>query len=803
MWANSEKRSIPVNIKKKAVFMLEETRTDGIPPSLEDLPRTEILIIEDSPVQAEALKNTLSVAGYEVYVAHNGFHALEVMRRRRPSLVISDIEMPLIDGYEVCRAIKRDPLLCDIPVILLTVLNDKTHVIRGLDSGADEYITKPYDMDLLLSSIRHLLSGTDEGRITETQRGLEVEIDGKRHVITAGRKEIMEVLLSTYENAMHQYRKLFEAECALQDLNGTLEEKVRLRTAELEAEINERKRAEQEVRKLSTIIEQSANVVFVTDGYGKIQFVNPMFERLTGFKGSEAAGKTLWELQANPDLREDLHSIWDGVLKGKPWSGVQKSEKRDGGEYWVESVITPLRNESDEITGYLAIQEDVTEKRQASARIKYLAQYDPVTGLLNRARFLTRLEEAISFRRGETRAHSLLIANVDRFKLINDAYGHNTGDEVLKGVARLLLSLSENTPELRPDRAGDVLLARLGADEFAVFFGCASREEAASVAEALRSGVEAMSSSIAERITLSIGGSFYPEHSEDSKGLLSKADAALFRAKTLGRNRFHAFEPEDRDLENMHMKLEWKNRIVSAIEDGRFLPWFQPIMDLKSNKVNHFEVLARMRDESGDILPPSRFIEIAESFGIINNIDRMIIDKAFRFRDQTHRDNGVTFSMNISGKNLGDTDFLSFLKGRIGEMGPTAKNFIFEITETAAVRDVDRAVRFINTLKEMGCRFSLDDFGVGFSSFAYLKMMDVDFLKIDGSFIKKLDTDQKDRLFVKTIVDVAGELNIRTVAEFVERAETLDILREYGVDYAQGYYIGMPGPGLESVVGRA
>lgn len=788
---------------KKGRPMLEETRIEETPTSLKDLPRTEILIIEDSPVQAESLKKALSMAGYEVYVAHNGFHALEAVRQRRPSLVISDIEMPLIDGYEVCRAIKRDPVLNAIPVILLTGFTDKSHIIRGLDSGADEYITKPYDLDLLLSSIRRLLSGTNEGRITETQRGLEVEIDGKRHVITAGRKEIMEVLLSTYENAMHQYRKLFEAECALQDLNGTLEEKVRQRTAELQAEINERKRAEQEIRKLSTIIEQSANVVFVTDGNGKIQFVNPMFEKITGYRRSEAIGMTPWDLQTTPDLRDDVLNIWEGVLKGKPWSGVLKKERKDGQEYWMESVITPLKNESDEVTGYLAVQEDVTEKRQASARIKYLAQYDPITGLLNRARFLSRLEEAISHNRGEGGASSLLVANVDRFKLINDSYGHNTGDEVLKSVARLLLTLFESISMARPDRSGEVLLSRLGADEFAVFFNCLGKEEAATVAERIRAGAEAMSVSIPERITLSIGGAFYPEHSEDSRGLLTKADAALFRAKTLGRNRFHSFEPEDRDLENMQNKLVWKNRIVSAIEDGRFLPWFQPIMDLKSNKVNHFEVLARMRDESGDILPPSRFIEIAEMFGIINNIDRMIIDKAFRFRDQTHLDKGVTFSMNISGKNLGDTDFLSFLKDRISEVGPMAKNFIFEITETAAVRDVDRAVRFINTLKEMGCKFSLDDFGVGFSSFAYLKMMDVDFLKIDGSFIKKLDTDQKDRLFVKAIVEVASELNIRTVAEFVERAETLEILREYGVDYAQGYYIGMPGPGLGSAVGRA
>ncbi|MBI4949737.1 MAG: EAL domain-containing protein [Deltaproteobacteria bacterium] len=775
--------------------MLEETRSDEIPPKLAYHPGAEILIIEDSAVQAEVLKKTLTMAGYEAAVARDGFRALEMIRQRRPALVISDIAMPLIDGYEVCRAIKKDEQLRDIPVILLTAFIDKTHVIRGLDSGADEYITKPYDPDLLLSTISRLLSGTDEGRITETSRGLEVEIDGNRHIISAGRGAIMEALLSTYENAMRQYKKLFVAESALQSLNETLEEKVRQRTAELEAEINERKMAEQEVRKLSTIIGQSANIIFVTDGQGMIRFVNPMFEKVSGYKGPEAVGRTPWDLQADPELREDIRHIWEGVLKGKPWSGVLKKEKKDGQEYWVESVMTPLRNESDETTGYLAIQEDVTEKRQTSARIKYLAQYDPVTGLLNRARFLSRLEEAISFNRVEGRAYSLLVANIDSFKLINDAYGHNTGDEALKSVARLLLTLSENNPRLRSDCAGEVLLSRLGADEFAVFFGCAARDEAVAVAEAIRAGAESISSGTPERMTLSIGGALYPEHSEDSTGLLTKADAALYRAKTLGRNRCHMFEPEDRDLENMQSRLSWKNRIVSAIEDGRFQPWFQPIMDLKSNSVNHFEVLARMQDETGEIVLPSRFIEIAETFGIINHIDRMIIDKAFRFRESRPPD-GMTFSMNISGKNLGDSDFLSFLKGRIAGAGEMAKHFIFEITETAAVKDVDKAVRFINTLKEMGCQFSLDDFGVGFSSFTYLKMMDVDFLKIDGSFIKKLDTDHKDRLFVKTIVDVARELKIRTVAEFVERAETLEVLREYGVDFAQGYYIGRPGPGL-------
>jgi EAL domain-containing protein (putative c-di-GMP-specific phosphodiesterase class I) len=296
---------------------------------------------------------------------------------------------------------------------------------------------------------------------------------------------------------------------------------------------------------------------------------------------------------------------------------------------------------------------------------------------------------------------------------------------------------------------------------------------------------------------VSIGVVTYPDLGEDTRQLMTHADAAMFKAKDLGRNRTHVYRPEDKDLEKMHSRLRWKGKILKALREDRIVPWFQPILDLHDNRVHHYEVLARMQDEDGKILLPGAFIEVAERFGLVGSIDRVIIEKAVATRAELAAEGrNVSFAANLSGKDIGDEELLLFIQDKLRKSGTGGGYMTFEITETATIGDLNRATEFIRSLKGLGCKFSLDDFGVGFTSFTYLKEMDVDFLKIDGSFIRRLHENPKDQALVKAIIEVARGLDIKTIAEFVEDEKTLELLREFGADYAQGYLIGKPAPAV-------
>ena len=271
----------------------------------------------------------------------------------------------------------------------------------------------------------------------------------------------------------------------------------------------------------------------------------------------------------------------------------------------------------------------------------------------------------------------------------------------------------------------------------------------------------------------------------------------MYRAKEMGGNQTHIFSHEEGDHTVFHTRRTWKDKIHLALEEDRFETWYQPILSLKDNQIHHYEVLARMRDKDGSIVMPGNFIGIAERYNLISDIDTAICAKAFSVQTQNQAEGrDLSFSINLSGRDLENHAFMSSLQELVRDSGVNAGNIIFEITETEAVRDLEKAKAFIQSFKSMGCKFSLDDFGVGFTSFLYLKEMQVDYLKIDGYFIKKLHENPNDQVFVKAIVDVASGLGISTVAEFVEEEETLKLLKDLGVDYAQGYLVGKPAPNL-------
>lgn len=564
-------------------------------------------------------------------------------------------------------------------------------------------------------------------------------------------------------------------------------------------DVTERKRAEFELKKLSAVIEHSVNLVFITDRTGTIEYVNPTFEQVTGYAKEEALGQSPRILSSGEVTNSQYQEMWKTILAGQTWRGTIKNRSKSGSYYWAASVITPIRNEQGEITHFLAVQEDVTGKMMSEERIKYLANFDELTGLVNRSRFIELVEEWANTASGPERRAVMCLIDMDQFKLLNDTFGHGIGDEYIRRVAKVFEGvLMEIRGKARASFDGEPVLSRLSGDEFAIYLPGLTEAEGIEVAEQMRKAVEGFYFiDASSSLTVSVGLAALSGR-VNVKELLTRADAAMYRAKELGRNKVHAYRAEDQDLEKMHSRLAWRERILQGLKEDRFTPWFQPILDLGSGTVHHYEALARLIDSDGKVLLPGAFIDIAERFGIVGLIDRMIIKKAMETQARMLK-KGIllSFAMNLSGKDLGDPELLDYVKARIIETGADPKCLVFEITETAAISDFDKATKFVRSLKELGCHFSLDDFGVGFTSFTYLKELQVDYIKIDGSFIRKLHESPNDQVFVKAITDLAKGLKIKSTAEFVENEESLKLLKAFGVDFAQGYLIGKPSPELQ------
>ena len=572
-------------------------------------------------------------------------------------------------------------------------------------------------------------------------------------------------------------------------------------TVSIYADISERKRAEAELQKLSSIVSQSTNIIFTTDVHGNIEYVNSMFEQVTGYSKAEITGKNT-RILASKDVQPAFYAeLWNTILSGNTWRGVLKNKSKQGKDFYVNGLIAPICDKDGNVISFLVIQEDVTEKMLNEERERYRASYDGLTGLLNRLRFIEVLNDWVYSAKSHYYIGSLLLIDIDGFRLINDTFGRGTGDAILKRVAELLEKATTESDERFYQGKKDIditdsLVCRLGGDEFAVFLPARDEQEGIDMALAIRKEISDFQHLDEVRhITASIGVAVYPKHGITINELFTKADAAIYHAKKTGQNTTHVYHPEDQVLEKMRSRITGKDLIIHALKDKRFMPWYQPILDLKEGTIHHYESLARMQDEEGGIVPPASFINIAEIFGFVSDIDKAIIENVFAYTAKLKNlGRKISFSINLSGKEIGDKELLKYINRKIEELKLETELIVFEITETEAVQELDSAIYFIRNLKAMGCKFSLDDFGVGFTSFKYLKEMEVDFIKIDGSFIRKIHESPSDRLFVKSMVDVARGLGVKTIAEFVENGEIVAVLKELGVDYAQGYFIGKPAP---------
>ncbi|MFK8051992.1 MAG: EAL domain-containing protein [Woeseiaceae bacterium] len=587
---------------------------------------------------------------------------------------------------------------------------------------------------------------------------------------------------------------------------GIMDDKGRLlRLLGVEVDINERKLYEEalfrEKESAQITLQSIGDGVITTDEHNIVEYVNPVAEELTGWKVDDATGRPLDEV-FRAFHEETCEPLENPLAVAVRRSRAVKSNRpillirRDGNELYIESTASPIRDGNSVITGGVLVFHDVSEARELNRKLSYHASHDFLTGLVNRREFEKRIERALKSNEKRDVSHVVCYLDLDQFKIINDTCGHSAGDALLSQLGALLKSKI---------RWRDTL-ARLGGDEFGVLLESCTIEEAMTTADALREAVSEFKFIWDERsfrLTTSIGiVPLNATNEEDVASVLSAADSACAAAKDAGRNRLHSYHENDIDMMRRRREMQWAARINNALEENRFELFRQTILPLQTPDAGaHYELLLRMRDENGALVSPDLFISAAERYGITPNIDRWVIRNALRWlvSEADERSRLSMCSINLSGQSLGDEKFLPFVIEQFQTSGIAPEKICFEITETAAIASYSQANRFINALKELGCKFALDDFGTGLSSFGYLKHFPVDFLKIDGSFVKEILHDPIDREMVRSINEIGHLTGKQTIAEFAENPEIITMLRGMGIDYAQGYGVSEPQKVLQAI----
>jgi diguanylate cyclase (GGDEF)-like protein/PAS domain S-box-containing protein len=541
--------------------------------------------------------------------------------------------------------------------------------------------------------------------------------------------------------------------------------------------------------------------VITTNALGEVEYLNPMAERLTGWSLETAKGNNLNTIF--PLVRENDRSRLDLSLEQVLQTQTIESGDayillaQSGEEYIIAHSIAPIQDREGEIIGCVLIFRDITKPRNLNRQLSWQANHDALTGLVNRARFEQLLAEAITAANLENVEHILCYLDLDQFKVVNDTCGHLAGDELLRQLAVLLKNQVRNSD----------VVARLGGDEFGILLPLCPLEFGEQIAQKIRSKIQDFRflwQNNTFRIGVSIGLVTIDMDTNNLNSLLSAADAACFAAKERGRNRVHIYQANDLEVAQQRAERQWVGRLTQALEENRFSLYSQAIVPItcpdnsQSNYRYHTEILIRLLEPNGEIIPPMAFIPAAERYGLMSKLDRWVIETFFiNYFRLVSADIPSLYSINISGVSINDDSFLPFIKECFQRYSVPPTAICFEITETATIANLSRAIQFIQELKEIGCYFALDDFGSGMSSFVYLKNLAVDFLKIDGHFIRNILDNPVDSVMVECIHRIGQVIGIQTIAESVENEAIIAKLCELGIDHVQGYYIAYPLPLLD------
>ena len=554
--------------------------------------------------------------------------------------------------------------------------------------------------------------------------------------------------------------------------------------------------------KVVATLRSIVDAVLTTNERGEVQYINEAATRFLNCSEQEARGKyiekilNLFEEESDRRIANPILSCLSGRENSNQKVNADIVTKA-GAKFTVQVMATPLISQAGKIYGAVLVMNDVTNLRTLSRRLRYQASHDSLTSLINRSEFERKVRKSILDARTKLQTSSVIYIDLDRFKMINDLFGHAVGDELLIQFSNLVKS------NLR----GSDILARLGGDEFALLLpGCSLKlaEEKAHEILKIIQEFKFIWEQKSFNVEASIGVAEINDKCFDLSYILSSVDSACYLAKESGRNCVRVFREGDVEINRRRGQERWLQRFDKALNDGKLVVTAQSIINIKSNKdilidKNGFEILIRMQDDTGRLVPPNAFLPAVERYNRAPKLDRWILNNVLKLLAD-HPDVLLQLdkcSINLSGQSLVSEGFLPFIMAKLREYDIQPSKICFEITETAAIANLNQATFFVQKLKDLGCYFALDDFGAGLSSFAYLKTLPVDYLKIDGMFVKDIHHDDVSRAMVKAINDMGHVLGKETIAEYVENEEILEVLKYIGVDYAQGFHSGRPEPILE------
>ena len=696
----------------------------------------EVLIVEDTPASLKLLSDLLTEAGYYVRQAPNGELALWTAQSRPPELILLDIRMPGIDGFEVCKRLKASPQLCNVPVIFLSAQHDTDDKVRGFALGAVDFIAKPFQAE-------EILARTDA----------HVRLSRAQHALTLER--------------------------------SLLEQRVAERTEELAKEVEQRRASEEFLRLASKVFEATQDAIVVTDREARIVATNPAFTQISGYEAQEVIGKNVVMLHAGGQDAAAFDQMLQSVMSTGLWSGEIMARRKNGDVYPGLLSASVVRDDAGQVVNHVAVFMDITERKAEQQLIDFLSNHDALTGLPNRLLARQRFEQTLGTARREGGCVAVMCLDMDRFKSINDSYGHDVGDKALQVISRFLTDCV---------REGDTV-TRQGGDEFQIIVADDAQLSATMpMAQKILAGLrkELMIEGQQITVTSSIGIAVSLTDGDSFDELVRNADTALFRAKEIGRDNY-AFFTERMDAE-IRDKLAIQSQLRGAIARNEFEVHYQPQMCLKSGAMTGAEALLRWNNAVLGRVPPNRFIPLAEEYGLVNSIGDWVLESVCA-QIRAWQDQGlgeVKVSVNLAAGQFANDATVPYVESTLRHFGIAPSCLGLEITEGTVMGDPDKAVAALHRLKDIGVSISLDDFGTGYSSLGYLKRFPIDTLKIDKSFVDDVTTSANDAAIALSVISLAHNLNMQVIAEGVETREQVQFLTERGCDEMQGYFFSRP-----------
>ena len=765
------------------------------------LPAKIILIVDDNPNNLQLLSQSLKKVGYKILIAQSGTRAIEIAKANHPDLILLDVMISNVDGFATCHHLKSNPSTKDIPVIFMTALKETKNKIQGFKLGAVDYITKPIKEEELLARIETHLS-LQSLRQNLAQDAAQQKLLGK---ISDRIRQSLDLKL-ILETATEEIRAFLD--CDLVWLAQINNQSISIKayassgiTIDFEEQIP--------YDRFLLNLKNHQHICSTNNVNGNIFYSKPDLQNKTHkievnkTKNRKQKIETILDAQSllNPQARliapiliNANQSADPATVKNTLWGWLIADQYKLSRQWEIREIDL-----LEKLTTQLAIG---IKQGLLHQQLSKLAIIDSLTNIYNRRYFDQQLYKEWYRLKRTSSPLSLIVCDVDCFKKYNDTYGHQLGDECLQKVAKAI-----STTLKRP---GDVL-TRYGGEEFAAILPHTPESGAIKVAEDMRIAVKELNiphldSSADSVVTISVGiASVIPDSENNPDLLLKAADLSLSQSKERGRDCITVYsDPISTFKERQEKTKCWVKHLRQALQENLFSLYAQPIVPLEvDDKKRYFEILLRLTDKNNGVISPNVFLDIAERNSLITDIDTWVVNNLMEKLSNFHLEGessgtnfdlqNYRFSINLSGASLNSESFLEFLSQKLTDSHLPPDLFCFEITETVAVSNLTRVSKFIKSLKNLGCSFALDDFGKGMSSLTYLKNLPVDYLKIDGSFIKELNTNKASKVMVEAINHIAEGIGLKTIAEFVENQTILDALRKLKVDYVQGFHLGRPG----------